>query len=41
MQKGFAFACHHAVSQEAREYVVHTIDAFIDEFMKNSTLKTG
>jgi len=35
MKKGFAFACHHAVSQQAREYVVQTIDAFIEEFMSS------
>jgi CDP-6-deoxy-D-xylo-4-hexulose-3-dehydrase len=31
MKKGFAFACHHAVDKNAREYVVQTIDAFIKE----------
>lgn len=35
MKKGFAFACHHAVSQQARDYIVHTIDAFIEEFMSS------
>ena len=39
MKKGFAFACHHAVDQKAREYVVNTIDSFIEEFKaKQSTL---
>jgi CDP-6-deoxy-D-xylo-4-hexulose-3-dehydrase len=33
MKKGFAFACHHAVDQHAREYVVQTIDSFIAEFV--------
>ncbi|EKD70272.1 MAG: hypothetical protein ACD_46C00581G0007 [uncultured bacterium] len=37
MKKGFAFACHHAVDQQAREYVVHTIDSFINEFMNQQT----
>ena len=31
MKKGFAFACHHAVDQNAREYVVNTIENFIAE----------
>ncbi len=35
MKKGFAFACHHAVDQKAREYIVQTIDAFIAEFLIN------
>lgn len=39
MKKGFAFACHHAVDQHAREYVVNTIDAFVDEFLSNSIKK--
>lgn len=30
MKKGFAFACHHAVDQAAREYVVNTISRFIE-----------
>lgn len=35
MKKGFAFACHHAVDMNARQYVVNTIDSFISEFMQN------
>lgn len=30
MKKGFAMPCHHAVDQFAREYVINTIDSFID-----------
>lgn len=42
MHKGFAFACHHAVDQAAREYIVNTIDAFIAEFMaKNKIAATA
>lgn len=37
MKKGFAFACHHAVNQQAREYVVKTIDAFIEECVSNKS----
>lgn len=29
MKKGFAFACHHAVDDQAREYVVQQIEQFI------------
>jgi CDP-6-deoxy-D-xylo-4-hexulose-3-dehydrase len=41
MKKGFAFACHHAVDEKAREYVVSTIDTFIENFMSNSIKKTA
>ncbi len=41
MHKGFAFACHHAVNQAAREYVVNTIDAFIAEFMAGKIAKAA
>lgn len=41
MKKGFAFACHHAVDEKAREYVVGTIDTFIENFMNNSIKKTA
>lgn len=43
MKKGFAFACHHAVDQAAREYVVQTIDGFIAEFFgrQNTILSQG
>lgn len=41
MKKGFAFACHHAVDEKAREYVVGTIDTFIQNFMNNSVKKTA
>lgn len=37
MKKGFAFACHHAVDKNAREYVVETIDAFIAERVEGKT----
>lgn len=39
MKNGFAFACHHAVDQHARQYVVDTIDQFISDFMSNQTKK--
>jgi CDP-6-deoxy-D-xylo-4-hexulose-3-dehydrase len=29
MKRGFAIACHHAVDQNAREYMVHVIDNFM------------
>ena len=32
MQKGFAFACHHAVDPAAREYVVNIIDTFMAKY---------
>lgn len=38
MKKGFAFACHHAVGVEARNYIVDTIDQFVAEFMNQSSL---
>lgn len=41
MHKGFAFACHHAVDQQAREYIVHTMDAFIADFMNSNAKKTA
>lgn len=41
MKKGFAFACHHAVDANAREYVVSTIDNFIENFMSNNIKKTA
>jgi CDP-6-deoxy-D-xylo-4-hexulose-3-dehydrase len=37
MKKGFAFACHHAVGNQAREYIVSTIDSFISEFFARQT----
>ncbi len=39
MKKGFAFACHHAVDQQARQYVVETMDAFIANFMSTHARK--
>lgn len=36
MKKGFAFACHHAVDQGAREYVVSTIENFIAEHVQKT-----
>jgi len=41
MKKGFAFACHHGVNQAAREYVVQTIDGFIETALANLAKKTG
>lgn len=38
MKQGFAFACHHAVSQAAREYVVSKIDEFIELTLKNKKI---
>ena len=40
MNKGFAFGCHHAVSQKASEYIVNIIDSFIEEFI-HQTAKTS
>lgn len=37
MKKGFAFACHHAVGHQAREYIVGAIDGFISEFFSRQT----
>ncbi|HVE43857.1 MAG TPA: DegT/DnrJ/EryC1/StrS family aminotransferase [Gammaproteobacteria bacterium] len=31
MKRGLAFACHHAVDEQAQAYVVNTIDRFITE----------
>jgi len=40
MNKGFAFACHHAVDQKAREYVAHVIDQFMKQYInQNKTQK--
>lgn len=36
MKKGFAFACHHAIDAKARQYVVDTIDAFMQEALNKS-----
>lgn len=35
MKQGFAFACHHAVNEQAREYVVNQIDEFIAARLHN------
>jgi CDP-6-deoxy-D-xylo-4-hexulose-3-dehydrase len=35
MQKGFAFACHHAVDKNAREYMAHVIDTFMAQYTTN------
>ncbi len=34
MKRGFAIACHHAVNQAARDYVVHTIDKFMQQYTR-------
>ncbi|VVC76471.1 GDP-perosamine synthase [Aquicella siphonis] len=41
MKKGFAFACHHAVDERARQYVVDTIDAFVEAFLNGQIQKTA
>jgi CDP-6-deoxy-D-xylo-4-hexulose-3-dehydrase len=35
MKNGFAFACHHAVDQNAREYIVNIIDSFMAQYSKS------
>ncbi|MES2217664.1 MAG: aminotransferase class I/II-fold pyridoxal phosphate-dependent enzyme [Pseudomonadota bacterium] len=40
MKQGFAFACHHAVDKNAREYIAHVIDNFMAKFLSSNT-KTG
>lgn len=41
MQKGFAFACHHAVNKDAREYIAKVIDTFMAKYTtsKSTTRK--
>jgi CDP-6-deoxy-D-xylo-4-hexulose-3-dehydrase len=41
MQQGFAFACHHAVDQSAREYVAGVIDTFMAPFVTKSHASTS
>ena len=41
MKRGFAIACHHAVDQKAREYVTTMIDSFVENWLKQSSRKTG
>lgn len=41
MQQGFAFACHHAVDVNARQYVVETIDQFIKEYVHERARKSA
>jgi CDP-6-deoxy-D-xylo-4-hexulose-3-dehydrase len=36
MKQGFAFACHHAVDQDAREYMLHVIDNFMAKFSRTN-----
>lgn len=38
MNKGFAFPCHHAVDQGAREYIAQIFDSFIEEWMKKDKM---
>jgi len=38
MKQGFAFACHHALTQEARDYVVNQIDEFIESRLKSKKI---
>lgn len=38
MKKGFAFACHHALSEPACAYVVEQIDAFIESAQKQTKM---
>jgi CDP-6-deoxy-D-xylo-4-hexulose-3-dehydrase len=42
MKHGFAFACHHAVDSNAREYMLHVIDSFMAKALRstNKTAKT-
>lgn len=41
MKKGFAFACHHGVDKNAREYIAGTIDSFIKEYVTNPSKMTA
>lgn len=41
MKKGFAFACHHAVDANARQYVVQTIKDFIQSARQNNRMEQG
>lgn len=34
MKRGFAIPCHHAVDQNAREYMVQVIDSFMEEYLQ-------
>jgi CDP-6-deoxy-D-xylo-4-hexulose-3-dehydrase len=37
MRQGFAFACHHAVDQDAREYMADVIDQFMAQYTTKRT----
>jgi CDP-6-deoxy-D-xylo-4-hexulose-3-dehydrase len=39
MKKGFAFACHHAVDQNAREYIASVIDSFMQGYKTKAKSK--
>lgn len=41
MRRGFAFACHHAVNESARQYIVETIDHFIEAWFSKKIKATG
>jgi CDP-6-deoxy-D-xylo-4-hexulose-3-dehydrase len=39
MKRGFATACHHAVDAGAREYIVHVIDEFMQQYVGKNANK--
>ncbi|HLB43233.1 MAG TPA: DegT/DnrJ/EryC1/StrS family aminotransferase [Gammaproteobacteria bacterium] len=38
MRKGFAFPCHHAINQGAREYIANIFDTFIESWLKKDSM---
>ncbi|MCD6038626.1 MAG: per [Gammaproteobacteria bacterium] len=40
MKKGFAIACHHAIDQNAREYIASIIDKFMQPYATQRNKKT-
>lgn len=41
MKKGFAFACHHALDEKARHYIMNAIDVFIENKLSNKNAKSA
>lgn len=41
MKRGFTFACHHAVDQNACDYIVNIIEQFLAEVANQSQFKQG
>lgn len=40
MKRGFAFACHHAIDERARQYVIEVIDEFIKKPLQSEAAST-